>query len=217
MPLLIYLLPLFIASFTVTNELFDRIYTLLILSAAVLYRNDRSKGLLSILILVRVVDEFLFYFSDLSFSKWIIYTVSTVVVYKYRHDKYSLFLSLPVLIASVSSELFWFFTGYASPGIHFYMGLIALNVFVRQLAFQRFITYLTESTPLDYHYYSLIVVMLVALNAVTFEYIVRHISDLSPLSIYYLFPSVSKFIQVVILAMVVIHLRKQKSKFHITF
>ncbi|PAJ75768.1 hypothetical protein CJF42_03360 [Pseudoalteromonas sp. NBT06-2] len=176
-------------------EYFDRIFIVYLIGVASL--NTKSVNILtiiSILMFERLIEELVFFFNALYLAKLITYILSMFFIRYFWYDSIVKRLILPVIIVSYVAEVFWYKTGYESPRINFYIGMIWLNIITRHLLFlrvpitQKVISKNVSQTSLDWQLYSLSKWNIIVIVLMLTEYMIRHLTSFSPLSVYHSYP-----------------------------
>lgn len=175
---------------------FDRLFFgALILTALSSYNNINIIGIVCIITIERLAEETIWlWVMNLEAGKIIIYGASAYLLYLVRFEPLAKYFGAVLLIA-LSAELYWLVTYYPTPSIHWYMAMVALNMFTRYLLLWR--APMTESytrkraTPLiaDWQLGEIAALSVTIQALVLFEFIVRHIGQFSDLLyVYHVMP-----------------------------
>ena len=192
------------------GEVFDRVYVVVLITSFFIFKGPNTKGILSILLLERLLDEAVFYASEMSELTIFIYIMSFVVLFICKYDRLSQSILAPTLIISVLFEINWYLVEYDAPQIHFYTGLVAINTYVRHLIWQRFMTYDTESTRLDLQYFRLSAAYMVVTSIMVLEYLVRHSTGYELMVVYDYYGYIQHALSVIAIYMVLTELKTQQ-------
>jgi hypothetical protein len=129
-------------------------------------------------------------------------------------------ITLIIVLYTVAAEYLWWRQDYGSkPEIHYYVGLLMLTVWTRQLLFNRifiadkYFNYTSGKTGLDTHAGAILYLSFVLILLMTGEYLVRHVGGMNNVTtIYYLYSFVSQMISGMILAAIYMHYFNNQSK-----
>ena len=190
---------------------FDRLFFIVLVVLLTIYKFNKNLFTLGVILLgIRLVDELLFQFSSLGYSKFVYYASCGFVAYKLKFDKLASNLLIPLLFLCILVELFWLYTNYSSPRVHTYVALLALNCVLRFLLLSRVPLFKTQwnfnvnSITLDYSLYRLSGVYGIAVSVMIIEYLIRHTTNLSPLVIYKIYPYLTQLISLWVLYLLAI-------------
>jgi hypothetical protein len=205
-------------------EYFDYIYIgALCVSCIFCWKDKDSFGALVVLLCYWCLSKPLYAAPDTPLYWFLTYGGSLVIaVYYFHHLTAKVLLAYIVFAASV--ETYWWYTEYAGkPRLIYYIGLIALTVWLRQLLYNRifimseYFGYSSGKITLDvyiggifYSYYVLVVLMIT-------EYFVRHLTTIkSILIIYNLYTPASAFLSTLTLGVVYMHYFYNQSQKHLS-
>jgi hypothetical protein len=192
---------------------------LLVASAAWARRNFDVLSALSIIFLAQVISELGFYFYTYNLF-WVLlcYALAGLSLFYCWHDNLSKFV-LPIFIAAIGLELYWYYSSYGKqPQVSWYFLILAINIAQRELLTLRpFIlmkrtNYPAKDTILDYslRWVCGLTVAIESFNIA--EYLIRHSTSFSPVTIYYLYPYMTNFVSVAVVFAVVVFTYKSEKK-----
>lgn len=201
-------------------EYFDYIYiAALCLSCIFCWSDKDTLGALFILlgfwlgseVLIRVPDEWPY---------WIAVYGTGLVICIYYFQHVAAKIALMIVCYSVAAEMFWWFQQYdKKPEVHYYVGLLVLTVWTRQLLFDRifiadkYFNYTSGKTGLDTHARGILYIDFVVILSMILEYFARHLSGINDAStIYYLYSPLSQVISGMTLAAIYMHFFNNQSK-----
>lgn len=176
--------------------LFDRIFFASLLIIAISFKKDINLlGVTLIIIVERVFEESAYFIIVNSFSlKALTYIACVYALYLRRNDTlfYPIAISLSIIIPT---EIYWWMSDYAFLNIHWYVFLIALNLFVRKAISSRCFWTLellpkskVQPLKVDFYTYQL-ALFFIMVNLITLaEYLARHLFSLNSLYVYELYP-----------------------------
>lgn len=195
---------------------FDWLFIAFLACLTALYkRNPNIASIAFILLLVRLVGHILFYYQG-EYQEVLLYSFSAAIVYKFKFDKQSSLLLLPVLVICCISELYWLYVDYPSPELSSYVVGIALNCLLRSLlTYRAHLTQFNENIKLsgislDYDLYRLTGVFNFIIVLMVLEYLVRHLTPLHPLVIYYAYSYCLQLISLLFPYLVISYLIKSR-------
>jgi hypothetical protein len=187
---------LFIAAGVLTfgNALiFDRLFiAILVFTGIVCYKNINVVGLVLILLLQRVLEEFAWtILSNTYLIKILFYSIAFYVIYLLRYDKITNILAV-TCFCSIGAEIYWYITSYNPPEIQWYIVIISLNSFIRHMIFLR-VGYTEQVFPnkevmsinLDWVIYKLNAMAIIVQALVLFEFLFRHLFGLKNILLFY--------------------------------
>jgi hypothetical protein len=175
-------------------------------------KDKDTLGALLILLGYWCFSKPLFFAPDTPLYWFIIYSISigiSIYYFKFKTAK----LLFVIVVFAVFIEIYWLVTEYESrPRMIYWVGLLALTVWLRQLLFNRifimdeYFDYTSGKMLLDKHigaillsYYVLVVLMII-------EYFARHLTDHSGLLfVYNLFTPISTLMSAATLAVTYMH------------
>lgn len=199
-------------------QYFDRLFLVFLLCLTALYkRNQNIASIAFIVLLVRLVSEFILLYQG-PYEELFGYVASFVIIYKFKFkfDKQISFLLLPLLVIGLTSEIYWYFTGYEGPKLGFYVVSIAVNCWLRYLLMYR--AHITRRAPsielsgisLDYDLYRLIGAANIIISAMIIEYLVRHWTPLEPLLVYQVYTYGLQLVTILFPYLVIAYIIKSK-------
>jgi hypothetical protein len=199
---------------------FDSIYIgALGLSCVFCWQDKDTLGALFILLAYWVSSKILINVPD-EWPYWLlIYGGSATVCWYYFHN-FAAKLAFIIVLYSVLAEGVWWFQEYADkPEVHYYVGLLTVTVWIRQLLFNRifiadkYFNYTSGKTGLDTHARGILYLDFVVILAMTVEYFVRHLGGVSDAStVYYLYSPLTQVISGMTLAAIYMHYFNNQSK-----
>jgi hypothetical protein len=198
---------------------FDSIYIgALCLSCLFCWGDKDTLGALLILLGYWLFAKAIINIPDLWQSWVLIYGVSAALcIYYFRHITAK--ITFLIVLYTVAAELIWWFQDYLNkPRIYYYVGLLAITVWVRQLLFDRifiadrYFNYTSGKTGLDTHIGSILYLYFILVLLMTAEYFLRHQSGLNVTTVYYLYTPISNVISGITLAAVYMHYFNNQSK-----
>lgn len=212
-----YVLAIVFLSFAIFSfgyaEYFDRLFIIYLIAVAILNsKNVNILTIVGILMFERLLEELIFFSNTLGIAKFATYALSMLFLRFFWYDSIVKRLVLPVIVISSVAEIYWYTIGYESPRIHFYVGMIWLNVLTRHLLFIRTPScrQLTlkgvAQTSLDLQLYSLSKWNVIFITIMIAEYIVRHLSYVTSLIIYHSYPYAMHFLSVFALFYITNHI-----------
>lgn len=176
-------------------ESFDRLFIVYLIGVAVLnIKNVNIITIIGILMIERLVEELVFFSNTLDIAKLTTYILSMFFLRYFWYDSVVKRIVLPVIVIASVVEIYWYKIGYESPRIHFYIGMVWLNIFTRHLLFMRVpisrqLTLKNASQiSLDWQLYSLSKWNIIVIVMMIIEYMTRHLSSASSLVVYNSYP-----------------------------
>jgi hypothetical protein len=177
-------------------ELFDRLFLAVLVILLII--NTRSKdtntlGVLLILLFERISDELIFIAMEVSGQKILVYCISAMVLYKSRDDKLTHYIA-PLVLLTFIAEIYWLMSGYPAPLVHYYIGLVVLNILTRKLLFmrvpltQRWVKKNAKLLTIDWQLYKLAKWFTIAIAIVLIEFLIRHTTAYQAIYIYMAYP-----------------------------
>jgi hypothetical protein len=204
---------------------FDYIYIGALCTSCVFCGKDRDAlGALLILLGYWCFSKPLFWAPDNPIYWFVIYVACFGVSFYYLNHITAKILLILVLF-TVGAEIYWWSIAYENkPRMIYWIGLLALTVWLRQLLFNRiflmheYFGHTSGKVALDSHigkillvYYALVVLMII-------EYFARHLGNVHELLlIYNLFTPVSTLISALTLAVIYMHYFYNQSQKYLTF
>ncbi|MFT5674770.1 MAG: hypothetical protein ACI808_000694 [Paraglaciecola sp.] len=177
--------------------IFDRLFIgVLIFTAIVCRSNINVVGIIAILALERLLEEFLWFsvidqFYNIWQMKIVIYAGLAWMLYKLWYDT-MVKIVLPFILLSVAAEFYWYFIDYEKiPGIYWYNIIIGLNLLTRYLLFSRMeltesiTSKSAESINLDWVVYQITRLYIVIEILNISEYLIRHLLTYSNIQLIY--------------------------------
>ncbi len=186
---------IFAGVYTFGNALiFDRIFIgVLIFTAIVCRKNVNVLGVLVILVIQRVLEEFgwvVIGSEYLYFVKVMFYLIAAWLCYKMHYDLISKMLLL-CLIAAMGSELYWFIYDIKPPLVHWFVFTVVLTLLARHMIFLRvsltedYFPNKGESINLDWQIYKLNGVAAAVQSIVMLEYLLRNLLSFFTVKFFY--------------------------------
>lgn len=194
---------------------FGRVCAVGICLILLIFGAESTKGLISLILIERLSGELFFYGSELDYSKIPIYVFCFYALFRCRHDNLAKYLALPVFGVVIVAELYWYTTGYNAPQTHYYCALIAVNLIIRDLIWQRteiFKVSDVSAIDIDFKYYFTLGVFSSVIGVMLIEYLIRHITSFSPMWAYQLYPLFMHLINFYILFLITEKLFKLRRK-----
>lgn len=178
--------------------MFDTAAPIAYLFCAYLFKEDKNiMGVCVVLAVVQILINFIFIFSvDNYLTRIIFYLLTALVLSIFRSDK-QFGIVTAVLILSLISEFYWYFTGYHGPEIYFSFAKISVYMVAKFALTYRahgLSIYLKEkSTAIRLDWIVLKVLSVGILIEIVYlaEYLIRHNTDLNPILMYQLYPYVA--------------------------
>lgn len=206
-----------------TPEDFDKIYiAALALSCIFCWKDKDTLGALLILLGYWLLSKPLYMAPNAWPVLLVAYSVCLgVSVYYFHHITAKILLVLTLY--SIGAELYWSHIEYQSrPKLFYWVGLLAINLWARQLLFNRvfiahtYFNYTSGKMSLDGHAILILNAYFYLVLCVTIEYFIRHITGLGHVAyIYALFTPVSTLLTAVTLAVVYMHYFYYQSQKHL--
>lgn len=203
---------------------FDSIYIgALGLSCVFCWKDKDTLGALLILLGYWLTAKVLINVPD-ALPYWIVIYGGGIGLCIYYSHHITAKITLIIVLYGIAAEWFWWFLGYTKkPEIHYYIGLLAITLWARQLLFNRifiadkYFNYTSGKTGLDTHVGSILYIYLVLVFLMTGEYFVRHLGGISDATrIYYLYTPLSNIISFITLAAIYMHYFNNQSKKYIS-
>ncbi|MFT5756651.1 MAG: hypothetical protein ACI9LM_001371 [Alteromonadaceae bacterium] len=173
------------------TEYFDRLFLIYLISLSAVYiKNINVVSLLAILLIERVIEEVVYFSNTLIMAKIGIYILTLLLIKLLWYDKIVKMVVLPIIVLVLLAECYWALIEYNSPRIHFYIGMIWLNVITRHLIFMRaplikqYLSAVVNQTSIDWQLYSIAKWNVVVIVALICEYLLRHLTPASPMFVY---------------------------------
>ncbi|WP_340677562.1 hypothetical protein [Paraglaciecola sp.] len=159
------------------------------------YRHDQDVvSCLSFILIARSLALLLFLVSsNLLIWKIVGYALAAFCIVRFNRDPLAKFI-IPIWVAAVASEIYWYLTDYQGPEIYWSFILISFNLATRYLLIVRFVLvpqyFNKPATPirLDWYLKVLHLLPIVVECVYVFEYLVRHLTNTTPLYIYHAYP-----------------------------
>lgn len=203
---------------------FDSIYiAALCLSCLFCWSDKDTLGALLILLGYWLVAKALINAPD-NWQYWLLIYASGIGLCCYYFHHITAKITLMIVLYSVAAEWFWWHENYINkPEIHYYIGLLALTVWIRKLLFNRifiaykYFNYTSGKTGLDSHAGVILYLSFALIFLMTLEYFVRHLGGINNVTtIYYLFTPISTVISGATLAVIYMHYFNNQSKKHLS-
>lgn len=172
-------------------EYFDRLFLIYLICISVVYiKNINVVSLTAILLIERLIEEVVYFSNTLTMSKVGIYILSVLLIKLLWYDKLVKMIVLPVIVLALLADSYWALIDYNSPRIHFYIGMVWLNIITRHLIFMRaplikqYLSVAVNQASIDWLLYSIAKWNVVVIVALICEYLFRHLTPASPMFVY---------------------------------
>lgn len=199
---------------------FDYIYIAsLCVSCFFCIKDKDTLGALIVLFGYWCISKLLFHIPDTPLSDAFVYISCLGIAIYYFHIKTAKVL-LVITCFSIAAEFYWWISEYDhKPKMIYWIGLLAVTVWLRQLLFNRVIImhnyfgYTSGKMALDHQLGTILLVYYVLVLLMVTEYFARHLtSSHELLFVYSLFTPLATFISAATLAVVYMHYFYNESK-----
>lgn len=202
------------------DRYFDYIYIgALSLSCLFCWRDKDTLGALLILLGYWLVAKGLINVPD-SWPYWLLVYGGGFALCVYYFHHITAKITLIIVLYSIAAEWLWWYQEYANkPEIHYYVGLLTITVWTRQLLFNRifiadqYFNYTSGKTGLDTHTRGILFLDFIVFLLMTIEYFARHLGEVSnATTVYYLYTPLTTFLSGATLAVIYMHYFNNQSK-----
>ena len=207
-------------------DYFDRLFIVVIFVLFAFYmeslksdffENINTVIILAILLIERIVEEIAFYTNVIAAQQIIIYLCAAIVFYKQKHDAWVRFLYFPITLLAGIISVYWYYTEYDAPNVHYSIAMLLLNVLVRQAFMMRVFNikrlmknkYAQKNATIlqiDRDFMSIAKLNALLAVAMILEYLVRHFLLINSLTIYYSYSFLAHILSTISLFLIVDHL-----------